>query len=35
MDRQFLIGRDILVTPVLMPNVITVDGTWILYFQCI
>ncbi|KAH9911567.1 glycosyl hydrolases family 31-domain-containing protein [Epithele typhae] len=25
-DRQFLIGRDILVTPVLTPNVSTVDG---------
>ena len=26
-DRQFMIGRDILVTPVLEPNVSTVDGT--------
>lgn len=25
-DRQFLVGRDILVTPVLTPNVSTVDG---------
>ncbi|KAI5114828.1 hypothetical protein M0805_006008, partial [Coniferiporia weirii] len=25
-DRQFMIGRDILVTPVLTPNVSTVDG---------
>ena len=25
-DRQFLIGRDLLVTPVLTPNVSTVDG---------
>ncbi|KAF8532453.1 glycoside hydrolase family 31 protein [Gautieria morchelliformis] len=25
-DRQFLVGRDILVTPVLTPNVTTVDG---------
>ena len=25
-DRQYLIGRDILVTPVLTPNVSTVDG---------
>ncbi|KAH9900330.1 glycosyl hydrolases family 31-domain-containing protein [Epithele typhae] len=25
-DRQFLIGRDILVTPILTPNVSTVDG---------
>lgn len=25
-DRQFLIGHDILVTPVLAPNVSTVDG---------
>ncbi|KAJ7627419.1 glycosyl hydrolases family 31-domain-containing protein [Roridomyces roridus] len=25
-DRQFLIGRDILVTPVLTPNISTVDG---------
>ncbi|TFK48006.1 hypothetical protein OE88DRAFT_1665015 [Heliocybe sulcata] len=27
-DRQFLIGRDILVTPVLTPNVSTVDGVF-------
>ena len=26
-DRQYLIGRDVLVTPVLSPNVSTVDGT--------
>ena len=25
-DGQFLVGRDILVTPVLTPNVSTVDG---------
>jgi alpha-glucosidase len=25
-DRQFLIGRDILITPVLTPNASTVDG---------
>ena len=25
-DRQYLVGRDILVTPVLEPNVSTVDG---------
>lgn len=25
-DRQFMVGRDILVTPVLTPNVSTVDG---------
>jgi alpha-glucosidase len=25
-DRQFLIGRNILVTPVLTPNVSSVDG---------
>lgn len=28
-DRQFLIGRDILVTPVLEPNVTTVDGKFV------
>lgn len=27
-DRQFLVGSSILVTPVLMPNVSTVDGTF-------
>jgi alpha-glucosidase len=26
-DRQFLVGRDILVTPVLAPNASTVSGT--------
>ena len=26
LDRQYLVGRDILVTPVLEPNVSTVDG---------
>ncbi len=26
-DQQFLVGRDILVTPVLTPNVSSVDGT--------
>lgn len=25
-DRQYMIGRDLLVTPVLTPNVSTVDG---------
>ena len=25
-DRQYLIGKDVLVTPVLTPNVSTVDG---------
>ncbi|ESK96883.1 alpha-glucosidase [Moniliophthora roreri MCA 2997] len=28
LDRQFMIGRDILVTPVLEPNVTTVEGTF-------
>jgi len=28
-DRQFLIGRDILVTPVLSPNMTTVDGVYV------
>ncbi|KAK7054983.1 hypothetical protein VNI00_003446 [Paramarasmius palmivorus] len=28
LDRQFMIGRDILVTPVLTPNVTTVEGTF-------
>ncbi|KLO16236.1 glycoside hydrolase family 31 protein [Schizopora paradoxa] len=27
-DRQFMVGRDILVTPVLTPNVSTVEGTF-------
>lgn len=26
-DKQFLIGRDILVTPVLIPNVTSVEGS--------
>lgn len=30
-DRQFLVGADILVTPVLHPNVSTVDGKLLLY----
>ena len=25
-DRQFMVGRDLLVTPVLVPNVSTVEG---------
>jgi Alpha-glucosidases, family 31 of glycosyl hydrolases len=33
-DRQFLIGRDILVTPVLTPNVTTVDGVYISNTCC-
>jgi hypothetical protein len=29
-DRQYLVGRDILVTPVLTPNVSTVDGEYFI-----
>ena len=33
-DRQFMVGSDVLVTPVLTPNVSTVDGMLITpYFR--
>lgn len=32
-DRQFLLGDSILVTPVLDPNVSTVDGEFIVIFD--
>ncbi|KAI0089781.1 glycosyl hydrolases family 31-domain-containing protein [Irpex rosettiformis] len=34
-DRQYLVGRDILVTPVLTPNASTVDGQYICSIDCI
>lgn len=33
-DRQYLIGRDLLVTPVLTPNASTVDGPFIIIMIC-
>lgn len=30
MDKQFLVGADLLVTPVLLPNVSSVEGTMLL-----